>query len=76
MFELTGKVAVVVGGAGGIGQAVAAALARQGARVIVASRNMEKLEAAAQEINAATGAETTRWNPTPPRPAISGPRRP
>src|SRR4030042_5091912 len=50
LFELDGKVAVVVGGGGGIGKARALGLARQGADVALASRNLEKLQAAAAEI--------------------------
>jgi NAD(P)-dependent dehydrogenase (short-subunit alcohol dehydrogenase family) len=52
MFRLDGKVAVVVGGGGGIGKALALGLARQGADVALASRNLEKLKAAAAEIAA------------------------
>ncbi|MDD1757828.1 MAG: SDR family NAD(P)-dependent oxidoreductase, partial [Methanotrichaceae archaeon] len=44
LFDLTGKVAIVVGGAGGIGRAQALALADAGADVIVASRKLEHLE--------------------------------
>jgi NAD(P)-dependent dehydrogenase (short-subunit alcohol dehydrogenase family) len=50
LFRLDGKVAVVVGGGGGIGKALALGLARQGAEVALASRNLEKLEAVAKEL--------------------------
>ena len=53
--ELEGKVAIVTGGAGGIGSQIAKAYARAGARVVVASRNQEKLDAIAVEITAAGG---------------------
>jgi NAD(P)-dependent dehydrogenase (short-subunit alcohol dehydrogenase family) len=43
MFQLDGKNAVVIGGAGGLGEFCAIALAKQGARVAIASRNLEKL---------------------------------
>ncbi len=43
MFRLDGKVAVVIGGAGGIGELIAAGLAARGARVDIASRNVQKL---------------------------------
>ena len=39
MFRLDGKVAIVTGGAGGIGEALALGLGYQGATVVVASRN-------------------------------------
>ncbi len=52
LFDLTGKVALVVGGAGGIGRAQALGLADSGADVAVASRNLEHLEDAAGEIRA------------------------
>jgi NAD(P)-dependent dehydrogenase (short-subunit alcohol dehydrogenase family) len=51
-FDLTGKVAVVVGGHGGIGKAIALGLADGGADVVVASRSLEPLKVAAQEIQA------------------------
>jgi NAD(P)-dependent dehydrogenase (short-subunit alcohol dehydrogenase family) len=56
MFRLDNKIAVVIGGAGGIGEACTFALARQGARVTVASRNLEKLEEVTKKINAEIGA--------------------
>ena len=43
MFDLTGKVAVVTGGNGGIGLAMARGMAEAGASIIVAGRNAEKL---------------------------------
>jgi NAD(P)-dependent dehydrogenase (short-subunit alcohol dehydrogenase family) len=50
MFDLTSKVAIVTGGAGGLGKPLALALARQGADVVVTSRTLAKLEPVAKEI--------------------------
>jgi len=52
LFDLIGKVAVVVGGGGGIGHALALGLADAGADVAVASRKLEHLEPVAKEIKA------------------------
>jgi len=57
MFRLDNKIAVVIGGAGGVGEACAFALARQGARVMVASRNLEKLEKVTEKIKTEIGAD-------------------
>jgi len=52
---LAGKVAVVTGGGRGIGRAIAARLAGEGASVVIASRKREVLEATAAELNATGG---------------------
>jgi gluconate 5-dehydrogenase len=57
MFRLDGKIGVVIGGAGGLGEACALALARQGAKVIVASRNLGNLEEVAKKIKSESGSE-------------------
>jgi 2-deoxy-D-gluconate 3-dehydrogenase len=54
-FDLTGRVAVVTGGNGGIGLGMARGLARAGASVVVAGRNATKNVAAVREL-AAEGA--------------------
>ena len=48
-FDLTGKVAIVTGGNGGIGLGMARGLAAAGAKVVVAGRNAQKSAAAAKE---------------------------
>jgi 3-oxoacyl-[acyl-carrier protein] reductase len=50
---LENRVALVMGASRGIGQAIAAALAREGAKVAIASRSAESLEQAATEIGGA-----------------------
>jgi NAD(P)-dependent dehydrogenase (short-subunit alcohol dehydrogenase family) len=52
LFGLGGKVALVVGGHGGIGKAIALGMADAGADVAVASRNLEALKNTAKEIEA------------------------
>jgi 3-oxoacyl-[acyl-carrier protein] reductase len=51
-------VAVVAGASAGLGRAVALALAEEGARVALCSRDEGRIHAAAQQIHDATGAET------------------
>lgn len=54
-MELSGRVAVVTGGSKGIGKAVAARLAEEGADLVLAARTRETLEEAASAIAADTG---------------------
>lgn len=55
LYKLDGKVAMVAGGAGGIGSVISAGLAAFGAQVIVADINVEKTTGLADEIVAAGG---------------------
>src|SRR5262245_40803174 len=55
MFDLEGRVAVVTGASRGIGEAMAHALARHGAQVVVSSRRLDGCSAVAAAIEAAGG---------------------
>ena len=55
LFDLSGKVALVTGGNGGIGLGMAEGLAAAGASVVVAGRNEEKNAAAVAKLQAAGG---------------------
>ncbi|MGW6954091.1 SDR family NAD(P)-dependent oxidoreductase [Streptomyces chartreusis] len=58
--DLIGQRAIVTGGAGGLGQETARALASAGAEVTIAARNLDLGNAAAREIAAQTGNPLTR----------------
>jgi len=52
---LAGKTALVTGGGSGLGLVIAQELAAAGADLVLAARNVERLDAAAGELRAATG---------------------
>jgi NAD(P)-dependent dehydrogenase (short-subunit alcohol dehydrogenase family) len=56
---LENKSAVIYGGGGSIGGAIARAFAREGAKVFLAGRTLSKLEAVAEDIRAAGGGAET-----------------
>jgi NAD(P)-dependent dehydrogenase (short-subunit alcohol dehydrogenase family) len=53
--KLQDRIAVITGASTGIGQSIAAAFAAEGAKTVLASRSLEKLEAAAGEIRRTGG---------------------
>ena len=55
LFDLTGRVAIVTGGNGGIGLGMAEGLAAAGATVVLAGRNAAKGAAAVKQIKDAGG---------------------
>ena len=52
LFDLTGRVALITGGNGGLGLGMALGLANSGADIAIAARNVEKNAAAVAEIEA------------------------
>ncbi len=59
LFDLSGRVAVVIGGATGLGRAIALGLADSGADIVASSRRLEQVEKTAAEIEA-LGRQTLR----------------
>ena len=49
-IDLTGKTAVIVGGSGGLGEAMAQTLSRAGAKIALVGRNKAKLDKVAGDI--------------------------
>ena len=59
LFDLTGKVAVNIGGTSGIGHAISLGFARAGATVVASSRRQEVVDSTADELEK-LGSETLR----------------
>jgi NAD(P)-dependent dehydrogenase (short-subunit alcohol dehydrogenase family) len=55
LFDLTDRVVLITGGSRGLGREMAFALARCGADVVIASRNLETCESTAADIERETG---------------------
>ncbi len=55
MGQLDGKVAVITGSSRGLGAAIAAAYAREGAAVVLSARNVDKLNQTVQALSASGG---------------------
>lgn len=67
MPKFDGSVAVITGGGQGIGAAIARALAAEGAAIVVAARNLDRIKAVAEAIEAAGGkARAVRCDVTDP----------
>ena len=60
-FGIAGRRAIVGGASAGLGKACAMSLAREGVEVTIVARTLANIEAAAEEIRAATGANVT-WS--------------
>jgi NAD(P)-dependent dehydrogenase (short-subunit alcohol dehydrogenase family) len=56
MEALTNRVAIITGGNSGIGKAIALAYAKEGAKLVLAARRAEPLQAVADQIKSAGGA--------------------
>mgnify|MGYP000058942105 CR=1 FL=1 len=61
MSSLTGKRALVCAASQGLGKAIAEKLAAGGARVAICSRTLERVQAAAEQIEQATGHRPHAW---------------
>jgi len=60
---VTGKVILITGGTSGIGKATALGLARRGATLILAGRNLQRCQEAVDEIKRATGNSSIEYLP-------------
>jgi NAD(P)-dependent dehydrogenase (short-subunit alcohol dehydrogenase family) len=59
---LAGRKAVIVGGSSGIGLAIASGLQKAGAEIAIVSRNQEKLEGAAADLNEQGGRKVSTYS--------------
>ncbi|MFC4769182.1 SDR family oxidoreductase [Effusibacillus consociatus] len=58
-MRLQGKVAVITAASKGLGKGIALRFAQEGAKLVIASRDEQSIQAAAEEIRNITGAEVT-----------------
>src|ERR1044072_2284449 len=72
IFDLSGRVAVITGGNGGIGLGIAQALAAQGCNVSIWGRNPEKNKAAAASMAGLSGKVENRVRDVPPPASARG----
>ncbi len=68
LFDLSGKVALVTGGASGLGKGIAQAFVEHGAHVLIGSRTEEKVNQAVEDLKRATEADEA----DPAEPIIDG----
>ena len=61
-IDLTGKTAVIVGGSGGLGEAMAHTLSEAGAKIALVGRNQAKLDKVAGDLKA----RAARWRASTP----------
>ena len=73
-LQLDGKTALVTGSTGGIGLAIASALAAEGASVIVNGRKQERVDRAIKESGAAHGIAADLGTEAGERPSRASPR--
>ncbi|HEY7902075.1 MAG TPA: glucose 1-dehydrogenase [Casimicrobiaceae bacterium] len=71
-FDLSGRVALVTGAARGLGEAIAAGLARAGATVVYNGRNRVALDAARAKLDAALATDTAVFDVTVPEAVRDG----
>ena len=57
-FDLSGKVAIITGGAAGIGRGIAEGLADAGSSIVLAARRLDACAGTCEEISARTGVQT------------------
>ena len=65
-LELTGKKALITGGSRGIGKAIALELAKEGADITIAARDLDTLSATAREIADVMGSRVVNTQPFGP----------